>query len=229
MTTRAASTLDVALPAVGPESRHVGLQVIGAGLGRTGTTSLKLALEELLGGRCYHMLEVRERPDDAQVWADAYGGSLPVWDAFFAGYEATVDWPAAPFWRELSEAFPDAVILLSVRDADAWWKSASSTIFPALATYFAPDAPADGWTGMGRGMMTSFTPDWLNEAVAKAAYLAYNDRVRATAPADRFVEWRPDEGWRPICSALGRDEPDHPFPHVNATEQTRAELGLDTP
>jgi len=229
MTTRAASTLDVALPAVGPESRHVGLQVIGAGLGRTGTTSLKLALEELLGGRCYHMLEVRERPDDAQVWADAYGGSLPVWDAFFAGYEATVDWPAAPFWRELSEAFPDAVVLLSVRDPDAWWKSASSTIFPALATYFAPDAPADGWTGMGRGMMTSFTPDWLNEAAAKAAYLAYNDRVRATAPADRFVEWRPDEGWRPICSALGRDEPDHPFPHVNATEQTRAELGLDTP
>src|ERR1700694_599798 len=92
----------------------MGLQLIGAGLGRTGTTSLKLALEELLEGRCYHMLEVRERPEDPDAWAAAYGGRPPDWDAFFADYQASVDWPAAPFWRELSEAFPDAVILLSV-------------------------------------------------------------------------------------------------------------------
>ena len=118
----------------------MGLQIIGAGLGRTGTTSLKLALEELLGGRCYHMLEVRERPGDPDVWGDAYEGRLPNWKTFFEGYQAAVDWPSAPFWRELSEAFPDAPILLSVRDADGWWKSAANTIFVALATYFAPDA-----------------------------------------------------------------------------------------
>jgi hypothetical protein len=207
----------------------VALRVIGAGLGRTGTTSLKLALEELLGGHCYHMLEVRERPDDADVWADAYQGHLPNWNAFFADYAATVDWPAAPFWHELSEAFPDAPILLSVRDPDSWWTSASSTIFPALATYFAPDAPDDGWTGMGRGMMTSFTPDWQNESAAKAAYLAYNDDVRATAPAHRLVEWHIGDGWETICTALGLDVPDHPFPHTNTTAETRAELGLDNP
>lgn len=119
----------------------MGLRIIGAGLGRTGTTSVKLALEELLGGRCYHMSEVRERPEDSDVWGDAYEGRLPNWEAFFDGYEAAVDWPSAPFWRELSVAFPDAPILLSVRDADAWWKSVSNTIFIALATYFAPDAP----------------------------------------------------------------------------------------
>jgi hypothetical protein len=142
----------------------MGLRVIGAGLGRTGTNSLKLALEELLGGPCYHTFEVRERPDDPDVWADAYAGRLPDWKAFFAEYRASVDWPAAPFWRELSEVFPDAIILLSVRDADGWWKSASETIFPALETYFARDAPADGWTGMGRGMMVAFTPAWRDEA-----------------------------------------------------------------
>ena len=206
----------------------MGLRIVGAGLGRTGTTSLKVALEELLGGPCYHMLQVRERPADPDVWGDAYEGKLPDWAAFFEGYRAAVDWPSAPFWRELSESFPDAPILLSVRDPDSWWKSASSTIFIALATYFAPDAPADGWTRMGRGMMTSFTPDWQNEAAAKAAFLAYNDEVRRTAPPDRLVEWSPGDGWEPICSALDLPVPDYPFPHTNTAADTRRELGLDS-
>jgi hypothetical protein len=154
------------------------LRVVGAGLGRTGTTSLKAALEHLLGGPCYHMFEVRERESDAATWGDAYEGRLPQWDRFFDGYVATLDWPASPFWPQISTAFPDSLILLSVRDADAWWTSASNTIFVALATYFAPDAPDDGWTRMGRGMMTTFTPGWQDEASAKAAYLAYNDHVR---------------------------------------------------
>ncbi len=203
------------------------MQVIGAGLGRTGTTSLKQALELLLGGPCYHMIEVRERPEDPDVWGDAYAGRLPEWRDFFAGYEAEVDWPASPFWSQLSEVFPDAIILLSVRDADSWWTSASNTIFPALATYFADDAPDDGWTRMGRGMMNTFTPGWRDETGAKAAFLAYNDHVRATAPADRLVEWRASDGWGPICAALGIDVPDAPFPHENTTKVTRAEIGLD--
>ena len=204
------------------------LQVIGAGLGRTGTTSLKLALEQLLGGRCYHMLEVRERAPDPDIWGDAYAGRLPDWPSFFQGYRATVDWPSAPFWAQLSEAFPDAVILLSVRDADAWWKSASHSIFPALATYFAPDAPDDGWTRMGQGMMTAFSAQWQEEEAAKAAYLAHNDKVRSTAPPGRLVEWRPGDGWGPICAALGVPVPPTPFPHLNTTAETRAELGLDS-
>ena len=174
------------------------------------------------------MLEVRDRAADPDTWGDAYGGLVPAWDSFFDGYQATVDWPAAPFWSDLSRAFPDALILLSVRDPDAWWKSASNTIFPALATYFAPDAPDDGWTRMGRGMMTNFTPGWQNEASAKSAYLAYNEHVRTTAPKDRLLEWRPEEGWDPICTALHLDVPDQSFPHTNTTAQTRSELGMET-
>lgn len=176
------------------------LQVIGAGLGRTGTTSLKRALEHLLGGPCYHMLEVQKRTDDADAWGDAYEGRLPLWDNFFEGYQATVDWPAAPFWSEISSTFPDALVLLSVRDPDAWWRSASSTIFPALATYFAPDAPADGWTRMGRGMMTAFSSGWQDEASAKTAYLAHNEHVRTAAPKDRFL----NGAQRTAPSSLGR-------------------------
>ncbi len=81
-----------------------GLRVIGAGLGRTGTNSLKLALEQLLGGRCYHMSEVVERPGDVPVWHAAIRGDRPDWSAFPAGYEAAVDWPVCAFWRELAEA-----------------------------------------------------------------------------------------------------------------------------
>jgi Sulfotransferase domain len=203
------------------------LRMIGAGLGRTGTMSLKLALEELLGGPCYHMLAVRERPEDPDVWGDAYEGMLPDWRKFFDGYQAVVDWPAAPFWKELSEVYPDAPILLSVRDPDAWWQSASSTIFIALETYFKPDAPDDGWTRMGRGMMQTLSPEWREESAAKAAYLAYNQHVRSAAPPDRLVEWHPGDGWKRICSTLGVAVPDRPFPHVNTTAETRAQIGLD--
>ena len=139
-----------------------------------------------------------------------------------------MDWPAAPFWSEISAAFPDALILLSVRDADDWWKSASNTIFSALATYFAAEAPDDGRTRMGRGMMTTFAPGWQDEASAKAAYLVHNDLVRTTAPKSRFLEWRPEEGWEPICAAQDLDVPDQPFPHANTTAQAGHEIGLDS-
>ncbi len=203
------------------------LQVVGAGIGRTGTTSLKLALEQLLGGRCYHMLEVRERPEDPDAWGDAFEGKPPRWDTFFDGYRSAVDWPAAAFWSEIADAYPDAVILLSVRDPDSWWASASKTIFPALATYFAPDAPDDGWTRMGRGMMDAFSAGWQEEDTAKAAYLAHNEHVRRTAPRDRLLEWQVGDGWEPICEALGLPVPDEAFPHANTTAEFRAEVGLD--
>src|SRR4051794_5706615 len=111
----------------------MGLQVVGAGLGRTGTHSLKIAIEQLIGGPCYHMMEVFGRPDDVPIWQDAVDGKPVDWSSFPEGFAAAVDWPAAAFWKELSEANPDAVILLSTRSsADAWYKSASNTIFQVM-------------------------------------------------------------------------------------------------
>src|ERR1700731_2339994 len=98
------------------------LRVVGAGLGRTGTHSLKVAFEQLLGGPCYHMVEVLGRPDQRAVWASAARGEDIDWADFLSPYAATVDWPAAAFWKELSAAWPDAVIVLSTRkDAASWW------------------------------------------------------------------------------------------------------------
>src|SRR5688572_13224161 len=100
------------------------LQVVGAGLGRTATKSLKIALEHVLAAPCYHMDEVFAHPGHIPAWHAAAQGRMPDWHTLLAGYHAVVDWPAAAFWPELSKAFPDALVLLSVRDPQSWWQSA---------------------------------------------------------------------------------------------------------
>jgi hypothetical protein len=208
----------------------MGLQVVGAGLGRTGTTSLKQALERLLGAPCYHMVETRKRPGDRRLWTSAFEGTPIDWEAMFDGYAATVDWPGAGVWHEIAAAFPDALILLSVRDADDWWRSASRTIFPSIASQVPhPDSGRTTSDGMAEAMIRRFTPDYLDEAAAKAAYLAHNDDVRASVAPDRLLEWRPGDGWEPLASALGVNFPDEPFPHANTTDEFRAAAGLDSP
>ena len=205
------------------------LQVVGAGLGRTGTHSLKVALEQLLGGPCYHMVEVFGRPDQRDTWAAAVRGEEVDWASFLTAYRATVDWPAAAFWKELSVAAPDAVIVLSTRDSDAWWKSASETIFAVLARGASPDDDAgrEELAMIEALIEQRFTPDWQERDGAIAAYEAHNARVRAEAPPGRLVEWQPGDGWTPLCAALGVAEPSEPFPHLNSTTDFRAMTGLD--
>lgn len=210
------------------------LQVVGAGLGRTGTHSLKHALERLLGGRCYHMAETFGRPDDIAVWAAAVAGDPPDWHEFLREYDATVDWPAAAFWRELAEANPEAVVLLSTRSsAAAWWKSAHATIFEIGRRPLPPEGDPElemmrAQLAMADAMLsTTFTPNWNDETEAKAAYEAHNAAVRAAVPRERLVEWQPGDGWAPICERLGLPVPDEAFPHVNTTEDFRAMAQLD--
>jgi hypothetical protein len=207
----------------------VALRVVGAGLGRTGTNSLKLALEQLLGAPCYHMIEVFGRPDDIPVWHRAAEGDMPDWRAFPSGYSATVDWPAASFWSELAAANPDAIVLLSIRDADEWWRSAHATIFEVMRRPIPPDPVASAQLAMIDAVLrTRFTAEWDDEEAAKRAYVAHNERVRDAVPRDRLVEWRPGDGWKPICDALDVAVPDDPFPHVNTTADFRAMLGIES-
>jgi hypothetical protein len=203
------------------------LRVVGAGLGRTGTHSLKVALEQLLGAPCYHMIEVFGHPEHVPLWQEAVDRGATDWDTVFDGYAAVVDWPAASFWREITEANPDALVLLSVRDPDAWWKSAHDTIFDATMRELG-DESMRPWHNMVLQLFRDrFTDAILDPEAAKAAYVKHNDDVRATAPKDRLVEWRPGDGWEPICTALELPVPDAPFPHVNTTEEFRTMAGLD--
>ncbi len=193
------------------------LRVVGAGVGRTGTESLKLALERLLGAPCYHMLEVMQHREWFRYWAAAGRGEMPPWDEVFTGYAACVDWPAAAFWPEISAAYPDALVLLSTRaSAEEWYRSARATIFAIDPVQMAAR------TGAGEDFFTGFfdrfTRDVGDPHAAIAAYEAHNQRVRETVPASRLLEWQPGDGWAPICSAIGVPVPHEPFPHVNTTE-----------
>jgi hypothetical protein len=203
------------------------LQVVGAGLGRTGTVSLKAALERLLGAPSYHMVEVFAHPEHVGEWARATRGEPVDWETLLAGYRAAVDWPAAAFWRELSEAYPGAIVLLSIRDdAATWWRSADATIFEAMRRPQPPEMAA--WNEMVVGLLRArLTEQWLDADAAMAAYDRHNDEVRSTIPAERLLEWRPGDGWEPLCTALGVPVPDEPFPHENKTADFRAMAGLD--
>jgi len=195
---------------------NMNLRVVGAGLPRTGTSSLKQALELILGGRCYHMWEIPGHPFDlGPGWNSALAAEAPPWDEIFDGFVAAVDWPASMFWRELSAANPDALVLLSVRDsAETWWHSADETILPYARMALAPD-----WNEGRRflDLLERFTGTtrWNDRAAMMAAYERHNAEVRETVPRDRLLEWRAAEGWAPICAALGVPTPDLPFPWSN--------------
>lgn len=205
----------------------MGLKVVGVGFGRTGTNSLKLALEQLLGGRCHHMHEVFERPELFGLWTTAAEGR-PDWDAIFDGDVATVDWPAAAFWSQLIEEYPDALVLLSMRESpDVWWRSARQTIFEGLRIEGAPPEVQD-WMDTVRALIESHGVDPTDESRAEQAYLAHIADVRATVATERLIEWTTGDGWGPLCTALGVPVPDEPFPHVNTTAEFRSRIGIDT-
>lgn len=186
---------------------------------RTGTMSQKFALEKLLGGECYHMMILRQLPDDIPVWHSALRGEAVDWSEFLANYTAAVDWPASYFWRELRAANPDALVILSLRDdPDSWWRSVESTILNVMRA--GPQPELEAWFAMTADLFSAgFSSDWEDADAAKAAYERHNETVRAEVPADLLLEWRAQDGWAPICERLGVPVPDEPFPRVNTTEK----------
>jgi hypothetical protein len=186
------------------------LKLVGAGLGRTGTNSLKLAIEQLTGEPCYHMTEVFGKPDHVDAWRAAIvDGTMPDWDRLLAGYSATVDWPACAFWSQLADANPEAPVLLSERSsADAWWTSIEQA----------------HTRSMSEPMLRAFCPGWPERDAMIEAYERHNERVRKEVPPERLVEWRPGDGWAPLCAALGVPVPEEPFPHANSAAEFRGSM-----
>jgi Sulfotransferase domain len=199
------------------------LQIVGAGVGRTGTHSLKVALEQLLGGTCHHMVEMFERPDQVAAFTAAIDGEPTDWTEVYADFSAMVDFPGALFWREAAAAFPDAPVLLSSRDAEGWYTSASNTIFLSLDG--GPPELAPWMDAVRRGLRDRFSDDIQNKDAMIAAYEAHNAAVRAEVPADRLIDWTPGDGWEPICAALGVAVPAEPFPVTNTTKEFREMIG----
>jgi Sulfotransferase domain len=191
------------------------LRVIGAGLGRTGTLSLKLALEQIGFGPCYHMMEVRPHPERVAQWRRIAAGEPVDWEAVFAGFAATVDWPACNYYRELMARYPDAKVILSLREASGWFRSTQATIFGDAVQRQAPPFVAK--------ILAAVVGDDLHDRErCIAAFERHNAEVKAFVPKDRLLVFDAAEGWKPLCAFLGVPVPDTPFPSVNTTEQFQA-------
>lgn len=198
------------------------ISVIGAGFGRTGTMSLKLALEQLGFGPCHHMEEVFANPDQLPVWRQAVDGSHPVWQDFLAGYSACVDWPSAHFWRELYDAFPGSKVILPSRSAESWWESYTATIqeFVTIALAGEPGQIKEQ-AEMCKVMIGEqcFQSHYADKDAAIAAFDRRACDVKAHVDPSRLLEFGPEMGWQPLSRFLNVPVPASPFPRSNSRKE----------
>lgn len=197
------------------------LQVIGAGLGRTGTMTLKTALEQLGQGPCHHMIEVFAHPEQVPFWRAAAGGGPVDWDAGMAGYKASVDWPSAHFYKQLAAYYPAAKVILSRRDPGRWYESMSETILKSMAMpVFSGADGAEAPMHFARMIVAeqTFGGDFSRDNVI-AAFERHNAEVVRSIPPERLLVFEAVHGWEPLCTFLGVPVPDTPFPRTNSREE----------
>ncbi len=192
------------------------LKLIGAGFGRTGTLSLKLALEQIGYGPCHHMAEVMMNPGSAAYWIRAADGD-PDWETIFKGYAATVDFPGCSFWRELSQFYPDAKVLLSVRDPEKWFESTQATIFSERSVQTMSQSPMGSF--LNKVAWSKFGKHIHDREFMIAAFKQHNAEVERVIPRERLLVYEVSQGWAPLCAFLGVPVPTEPFPRVNSREE----------
>lgn len=210
------------------------IEVIGAGLGRTGTTSLKAALEALGYGPCYHMTEVFAHPEHIPVWEAARRGETVDWEEVFSGYRATVDWPAAAFHERLMLAYPGAKVILTVRDPERWYESVRATIYTvdgmassplfSLGSLLLPrlrNLRRAALMVSGLAWDDTFGGRFEDRDHATRTFERLNERVVERVPPEKLLIYSVSEGWGPLCGFLGVEPPDEPFPRLNDTRSFR--------
>lgn len=195
------------------------LDVIGAGMGRTGTYSLKLALEKLGFGPCHHMAEVMHNPEQKALWRDAGKGVRQDWDVAYAGYRSACDWPTAYVWRDVAAHYRQAKVILTVRDPTDWYESMAGTIMQRTGAGSDPES-------FGAAVIRNkvFGGRFSDRDHAIAVYHAHNAAVRAAVPPERLLVYRVTEGWQPLAAFLGVPVPPEAFPRTNSTAEFRARM-----
>ncbi|MFG5381887.1 sulfotransferase family protein [Yoonia sp. R2-816] len=196
------------------------LRIIGAGLPRTGTMSLKYAIEHLLGGSCYHMDELYRRPEHVGLWNRVLDGETDLLTDILQGYCAALDWPVSAVWNGTADLYPDAKVLLSFRaKPQDWWDSVDQTVWEIIQTgnfCFSDDRDeAKAFSELHEWLTLQFCDRWDEQDAALAAYSNHLKSVREITPVERLVEFEVGDGWRPLCRALDVEEPSHPFPNKN--------------
>jgi hypothetical protein len=193
------------------------LQVVGTGLGRTGTKSMQTALGMLGVGPCHHMVEVFKNPASMQLWIDAAEGR-PNWEAIFEGYRSVVDYPGAAHWRALVDYYPNAKVLHTVRDPDQWFESTQATIFaPGSLAVTASEGPLATFFASIAGPMRAHMAD---RAFMTDYFRRHTEEVKAHVAPERLLVYEVGEGWDRLCAFLGVPVPAEPYP----SENSRAEF-----
>jgi hypothetical protein len=196
------------------------LKVIGSGLGRTGTLSTKLALEQLGFGPCHHMVEVFMHPESVPLWVAAGEGN-PDWDAIFGGYQSMVDHPGCAYWRQLMEHYPDAKVLHTVRDPDKWFDSTQATIFGPGRPVPPEGTPMRAFFDQ---LYAWYGGDMHDRAFMTGFFRRHTEAVIAGVPKERLLVFDVAQGWEPLCAFLGVPVPDTPYPRENSKEQFQARV-----
>lgn len=191
----------------------MGLRVIGAGFGRTGTDSMRAALDRLGVGPTHHMRAVIDDPEQTRLWRAVAAGGAPDWGKLLAGFRSTVDWPSAFYWRALAAAYPDALVLLTWRSPESWWTSFERTILKVIEKSEDPDS-----LGLRLIRDQVFAGRAADRDHAIRTYEANVDAVTASIPPGRLLIHRIGDGWGPLCERLGVPVPDEPYPHRNTAE-----------
>ena len=196
------------------------LKIIGAGLGRTGTFSLRLAINRLDFGECHHMeVVLQNMAKQVPLWNAAVRGT-PDWQAAYHGFGSAVDWPTACFFRELADAYPTAKFVLTVRNAESWADSFQATIQKLVNERKQAPAEFQDWLAMVDAVLTKTGfPGHLERNALIAAFNAHNEAVKQTIPSDRLLVFEVKDGWQPLCHFLGVRVPDEPFPRTNSREE----------
>jgi len=193
------------------------MKIIGAGLGRTGTLSLKFALDHIGLGPCYHMAEFMAHvPTHLPLWL-AVAEGRPDWDAVFDGYVSTVDYPGCTWWRDLAAKWPDAKVILTVRDPDSWFESASSTVLSPRMLAMLGNSPLKAF--FDAAVNRDFGEQIEDRAFMTAYFRRWNAEVIAEVPAERLLVFEAKDGWEPLCEFLGVPVPPEAYPRVNSREQ----------
>jgi hypothetical protein len=197
------------------------LKIIGAGMGRTGTASLKVAIETLDIGRCYHMSEVLKNPEWTNDWINVAEGNVN-WDKIFRGYSATVDNPGCNYWKELASYYPDAKVILTVRDANSWFDSTNETIHSVEFAGFIKNSPFGEmvqktiWDVMGNRMQDR---EYMVEFFTKRSA-----EIISSIASERLLVYKISDGWEPLCEFLDVAVPNLDFPRINSRDETIALL-----
>ena len=206
------------------------IKVLGAGFGRTGTTSLRSALEELGFGPCYHVYQLFKDPSEIEFWENLYQGKEVDFDSFFTNYQAVFGFPGYYFYRQLMENFPKSVVILSYTDPDKWYEDAANTIFSAEhfkrekedAKIVRQNNPfiADCLDRIYDLEQSAILNGYFQGRFKDKKYTIIRfkqriEEVKKVVPPERLLVYEIEQGWKPLCEFLDVPVPDKLFPHLN--------------